>query len=333
MTHRSAIRILGLLLASGFAPSISAAGKSSLNPAQTISLPGVSGRFDHSSIDIKGRRLFVAALGNNSLEIIDVGGGRRLHSLKNLRKPTGVLYLPEPNRICVANGEDGTLKIFDGTTYEMVSSIPSLEDADNVRFDAGQKVVFVGYGDGALALIDANSFKQTASIKFRGHPESFQFEQKGHRLFVNIPDANQVAVIDRAQNTVSATWAMREFKANFPMALDEENRRLFIGCRSPARLVVLDTESGQAISSLPISGDTDDLFYDPPLKRIYLSCGEGFINVVDQRNPDRYELREKIATARGARTSYLSADLRQFFLAVPKQDKKEAEIRVFRVDP
>src|SRR6185436_15354854 len=243
---------------------------------------------------------------------------------------TGVLYLSEPNRICVANGDDGTLKIFDGASYELLSTVQPLDDADNIRLDAAKNLIYAGYGSGALAVIDAASLKTSTSLKLQGHPESFQLEQKGQRIFVNIPDAKQVAVIDRAKNSLAATWPMREFQANFPMALEETSHRLFVGCRKPARLVVLDTQNGKLVSSLPIAGDTDDLFYDARLKRIYISCGEGFIDVVDQLHPDRYELRERLPTSPGARTSFLSADLRQLFLAAPKPAaNRNAEIHMF----
>jgi len=172
--------------------------------------------------------------------------------------------------------------------------------------------------------------KSTSSIKLAAHPESFQLEAQGNRIFVNVPGAKQVAVIDRARSTVLATWPMTQFTANFPLALDEANGRLFVGCRQPARLVVVDTATGKPVTDLAISGDTDDLFYDARRKRLYLSCGAGYVDVIEQRGADTYLLRERIPTRAGARTSFFSADLNEFYLAVPLQDRHEAEIRVFQ---
>ena len=301
-----------------------------LKLTQTIPLPGVKGRFDHFAIDVKGRRLFLAALGNNTLEVVDVAAGKRLHSITGLKKPTGVVYLPASNQIAVANGDDGTFRLYNGSSYALAATLGSLEDADNVRFDQKSKLIYVGYGEGALAAIDPVTMKQTASIKLAAHPESFQLESQGNRIFVNVPDAKQVAVIGRAQMTVLATWPMTQFRANFPMALDEANGRLLVGCRQPARLVVFDTATGKPVTDLAISSDTDDLFYDAKRKRLYLSCGEGFIDVIGQRDADTYQLRERIPTRAGARTSFFSADLSEFYLAVPVQGEHEAEIRVFQ---
>src|SRR5262245_21840149 len=237
-----------------------------IKPAQTIALAGVKGRFDHFAVDAKGQRLFVAALGNNSLEVLDLGAGKRIKSIAGLRKPTGVVFLSDVNQIGVANGGDGTFKLFDGTSFELLNNLTGLDDADNVRRDAKTKLIYIGYGDGALAILDRTGRKKLGNIKLPAHPESFQLEANGPRIFVNVPEAKQVAVIEREKQTVIATWPMTEFKANFPMALDEMNHRLFVGCRQPARLVVLDTATGKAIANMEISGDTDDLFYDTSRK-------------------------------------------------------------------
>jgi hypothetical protein len=301
-----------------------------LKLVQTIPLPGVTGRFDHFAVDAKGHRLFVAALGNNTLEVLDIAAGQRLKSIAGLHKPTGVLYLASPNQIGVANGDDGTFKLFDGSSYELLQSLGALDDADNVRFDAKAGTIYVGYGDGGLAVIDAATMKQTASIKLPAHPESFQLEAQGPRIFVNVPDARQIAVIDGQQQSVTATWRLTEFQANFPMALDEANHRLFIGCRQPARLVVFDTTTAKPVTDLAISGDTDDLFYDAARKRLYLSCGAGFLDVVAQHDAGHYERIERIATVSGARTCFYSPALDRLWLAVPQRGKQPAEIRTYQ---
>jgi hypothetical protein len=321
---------LALSLLCSLSLGICAQEQAELTLIKTVPLPGVKGRFDHFAVDAKTHRIFVAGLGNNTLEIIDVAAAKRLHTITGLHKPTGVAYLPEANQIIVANGDDGTVKIFDGTSYKLTKKIPALDDADNVRVDAKAQVIYAGYGDGALAAVDVQKFEQVGTVTLKGHPESFQLEQNGDRIFVNVPDAKHIAVADRQKRTVIATWPMEKFRANFPMALDEANHRLFVGCRTPARLVIFDTTAGRAVTDLAISGDTDDLFYDAKLKRLYISCGEGFVDVVDQRDADSYRLRERIATRAGARTSFFSADFNEFYLAVPQRGNQEAELRVFQ---
>jgi hypothetical protein len=244
-----------------------------LKRVRTIPLPGVEGRFDHFAVDEKGARLFVAALGNNTVEIIDLKDGHRLQSISNMHKPTGIAYVPESNRICVGNGDDGSLKILDGESYKVLRSITAFDDADNVRFDAKHNQIYLGYGNGALAILDLAGGKTPGAVKLKGHPESFQLEQTGNRIFVNVPDAGQIAVIDRDKREVVQTWPLQHH-ANFPMALDEPGHRLFVGFRGPSRLVTFDTETGKAVSDLEISGDTDDLFYDAKRRRIYISAAK-----------------------------------------------------------
>jgi DNA-binding beta-propeller fold protein YncE len=262
------------------APARSAAPGPALVRVQTIPLPGVAGRIDHLAVDVPGQRLFVAALGNNTLEVLDVKRGVRLRSVRGLREPQGVAFAPEVGRVFVGNGGGASCEILDGKTLERVGSVPDLEDADNVRCDAGKREVYVGYGSGALCVIDGRSGKRLRQIPLGGHPESFQLAKAGSRLFVNVPDAGQIAVVDRGKPAVVATWPVRGAGANFPMALDERHHRLFVGCRRPARLLVYDTETGRPVAATPIVGDTDDLFYDAARRRLYVSGGAGAITVI-----------------------------------------------------
>ena len=318
-------------LATGLLSGALAQEPAALKLIKTIPLPGVKGRFDHFALDAKGKRLFVAALGNNTLEVLDMAAGKHLKSITGLHKPTGVVFLPEVHQIGVANGDDGTFKLFDDASYQLVNNLPGLNDADNVRRDAKTKFIYVGDGDGALAILDGAGRKKIGEIKLAAHPESFQLEADGPRIFVNVPDAKQIAVIDREKKSVVATWPMEKYQANFPMALDEANHRLFVGCRKPAHLVVFDTASDKPVADLAISGDTDDVFVDAKHKRIYISCGEGFIDIIGQAGRDNYETLGKIPTRAGARTSFFSAELNQFYLAVPERGNQPAEMRVFEI--
>src|SRR5947207_3198907 len=303
----------------------------SLKLIKTIPLPDVKGRLDHFALDVKGQRLFVAALGNNTVEILDLNAGKRLRSLSGSNKPQGLLYLPKGNLLFVANGGDGRLRIYDGSTFKALATIGALDDADNLRYDPRAYRVYVGYGHGALGVVNPVTGVLTGSIKLLGHPESFQLERDGNRIFVNVTEAGHVAVIDRQTRTVLEAWLLPNLNANFPMALDERDHRLFVGCRNPARFVVLETTAGKRVTDLAIAGDTDDLFYDAMRKRIYVSGGEGFVDVIEQRDVDNYKLLERTSTAPGARTSFFSPELEQFYLAVPRRGEKPAEIRVYDV--
>lgn len=307
------------------------AAPASLTLVKTIPLPGVQGVFDHMALDAKGQRLFLAALGNDSLEVLDVAQGKTLTSISGLHQPTGVLYLPAANQIVVANRSDGTCKVFDGTTYKLIKSLGGFDTADNLRFATAENRLFVGYGAGALAGLDVGNGKHSFDLKLRGHPESFQLEREGARIFVNVPEGGHVAVVNRKNRLVEVLWPLKNAKANFPMALDEANHRLFVGCREPPQMVVFDTATGRPVMHLVISGEADDLYYDATHKSLYISCGEGFIDVIEQRSPDVYLRRNRIPTRSGARTSYYSAELSQLFVAVPALDNLPAEARVFAV--
>ncbi|MEI8372257.1 MAG: hypothetical protein WCJ35_05395 [Planctomycetota bacterium] len=250
--------------------------------------------------------------------------------LTGLREPQGVAYLPRAGRIVVANANDGSCRFFDSRTYQPIVQIDCKEDADNVRYDDQANRVFVGYGNGALAEIDLTKMKRVTGIRLPGHPESFQLEKQGSRVFINVPNARQVTVIDRKRGELVARWPMEEFQANFPMALDEENHRLLVGCRKPARLVVLDTRSGNVVTSQACSGDTDDVFYDARLRRIYVSGGDGSLSVFQQKDADQYRLLATIPTAPGARTSLFVSAANRLYIAVPHRGKQQAEIWEYR---
>jgi len=323
------MKTLGVLILCAFSFTARAQDSPALKLTRTIPLPGVKGRFDHFAIDAKGHRLFVAALGNNTLEVLDIAAGKMIKSITKLHKPTGVIYNSASNEIGVANGDDGTFQVFEGTAYSLVRKLDSLDDADNVRVDSKTKLTYIGYGAGALAVLDAASMKQIGSIKLPAHPEAFQLETFGNRIYVNVPDAKLVAVIDREKKAVIATWPMTQFKANFPMALDEANHRLFVGCRRPAKVLVFDTSTGKESASLDIVGDTDDLFFDAARKRLYVSGGEGYVDVIQEQDAGRFARIAHVATAAGARTSLYVAEQSRLYLAVPHRGSQKAEIRIY----
>jgi len=302
-----------------------------LQPVQTIPLPDVEGRMDHLAVDLQGHRLFVAALGNNTLEVLDLTAGTRLHTITGLHEPQGVVFLPESNTLVVTNGHTGTCELFDGTTFQHRSTITLASDADNIRYDVATHTLYVGYGAGALGLIDATRAQHRGDIPLQGHPEAFQLEQAGPRIFVNVPSAHHVAVVDRAARAVITTWPLQDAEANFPMALDETHHRLFVGVRTPPLLLVLDTASGKEMARVPTVGDVDDLFYDAPHRRLYIAGGAGSLRVVAQEDADHYTPVATIPTASGARTALWVPELSRLYLAVPHRGTQGAEIRVYAV--
>jgi len=314
------------LFAIGLAPIQT--GSSSFQAVGAVALAGVEGRFDHFSVDLEGRRLFLAALGNNTVEVLDLKTNSLAKSLKGFEEPQGIKYLPDVRRVVVANGGDGTTTFIDGQTLAPATKVKLSGDADNVRYDAKNGRVYVGYAGGALAVLD-NMGKQIGDIKLAGHPESFQLESNGPRIFVNVPSAGHVAVVDRVKRAMVATWPVTQARSNYPMALDEEHHRLLVGCRSPARLLVYDTESGKLVTAIDIVGDTDDLFFDSSRHRVYVAGGEGFITVLEQTDADHYRPLEKIPTAAGARTALFVPELDRLFLAVPHRGAQRAEVRIF----
>lgn len=313
-----------LMLASG-------AHAASLVEAQRIALPGVSGRIDHMAFDAAAGRVFVAALGNRSVEVVDIRNGRRVASLKGFEEPQGVLLVPPGNRLIVTDGARGDATVIDTATLRVLKRIPLRGDADNLRYDEAQKRIFIGAGSGrrgALLILDAVTFKLLGSIALPGHPESFQLESPGSRIFVNVPDAHAVVVVDGMLQRTLATWPIPA-RGNFPMALDESHHRLLIGTRSPARLFVLDTEDGDIVTKQATVGDTDDLFQDSMCRCVYVTGGGGFVDVLAQGDGDEYRSVEKHTVRRGARTSLWIADDARLIVAVPGDSQEPAQLRIF----
>lgn len=293
-----------------------------------IPLANVHGRIDHFSADIKGQRLFVAALGNHTVEVLDLPAGKQIRTLSGLAEPQGLYYDPAKNRLFVACAQDGAVKIFDGVTFQLQSTTKLSGDADNIRFDARRGHVVVGYGSGALAFLDAAG-KKAGEISLDAHPESFQIERSGTRAFVNVPDRKEIQVVDMANRAVIAIWPVTSALKNYPMSLDEPHGRLFTGCRAPARMLVIDTASGKQTASVDIVGDTDDLFYDAAGKRVYVIGGQGFVEVFEQQDPDHYNRAARYPTAPGARTGLFVPEWKKLFVAVPHRGEQRAEVLVY----
>lgn len=296
----------------------------------SIPMPGITGRIDHFAVDPRSQTVYVSALGADTVVAVDIRQKKVLGSITGLKEPQGLLYVPENGHLYIANGGDGSVRIYDGGTLKPLKSISLGDDADNIRYDAVRKIVWVGYGGGALAALDLDGNK-LFDIAVSEHPESFALEHGGTRIFVNVPRAKQIAVLDRISRKVVATFGTGLTLENFPMAFDEVNSRLFVGCRLPAKLLVLDSASGKTVASLDTVSTTDDLFYDAAKRRVYVLGGGGYVVTYKQSDANTYTEISRIATGPGGRTGLFIPELGLLLVATPRNDRQDAAIQVFQV--
>ena len=296
-----------------------------------IPLGDVSGRIDHMAVDLPRRRLFVAELGNDTVGVVDLNEQKVQHVITGLKEPQGVGYVPSSDTLFVANGGDGSVLLFRGADYAAAGRIDLGDDADNIRVDSASNRVYVGYGGGALAVIDPATNGKIADIPLQAHPESFQLARSDRRIFVNVPKAREIAVVDRFTSKQTASWPI-DSGSNFPMALDESSGRLFVGFRNPPQLRVFSTTEGRAIAAVDGCGVTDDLFFDAKRKRVYLSCGDGYLDVFEAQG-DGYRRSAHIPTIAGARTSLSIPELDRLFVAARANPGEPAALWVFHPAP
>lgn len=317
---------------------VAAGPQSSFTLKRSIPLEGVTGRIDHIALDPNMKRLFVAALANGSLEMIDLEKGERVKSATGLKEPQGIAYVLATGQVVVACGGDGTVRAFDAATLDEKLKVDLGEDADNVRLLGDGRTLVVGYSSGALALLEAATLTKTGDIALPGHPESFQIEpdeKNGvQRVFVNVPDAGtqsagSVVVADLRTMTTLTTWPLKDAGRNYPMALDNSNKRLYVGCRHPAKLIVLDTTDGKAVASLECVSDADDIFVSRDGSSVFVIGGGGTIDVFMTTDHVAYAKTNVTQTASGARTGLAVLESQVLYVAVPKGDGHSAEIRQY----
>jgi len=297
-----------------------------------IPLGAVAGRIDHFAFDADRQLLFVAELGNNSVGIVDLKERKVLRRLTGLSEPQGVAYHPATSTLYVANAGDGSVRLFQGPDFAPAGRIDLGDDADNIRIDSWRNRIVVGYGKGALAVIDPASRRKVADIPLKGHPESFQFDETGSRIFVNVPDTRQIAVLDVGSSQQVSTLDTAGASSNFPMAVDAEEHRVLVAFRSPAKLMVFATRTGKLEGSFDTCRDADDVFVDPRRRRLYVSCGEGVIDVLAQAGGG-YERIARLPTVAGARTALFVPATNRLYLAVRATASEPAAIWVFRLQP
>lgn len=309
------ITLLALLVATS-------AGADPLVLEMKIPLGGVRGRIDHLAYDPGRQRLYVAELGNNSVGIVDLKSRRVVRSVQGFEQPQGIGYERSTDTVYVANAGDGSVRLFRGEDFAPITQIPLGDDADNVRVDTDAQRVYVGYGEGALAVIDAAGRKRLADIPLQGHPESFQLEPSGARIFVNVPDAVEIAVVTRDGSQQAASWSVGELRGNFPLAIDVAHARVLTILRRPARLEVFDSRTGKGVGGSEVCGDADDMFVDEKRQRLYAICGEGVVDTHDLAS-NEYARIARLATTSGSRTGLFLPDLDTLVVAI-RGSRKEA---------
>jgi YVTN family beta-propeller protein len=296
-----------------------------------IPLGAVSGRIDHMAVDLARHRLFVAELGNDSVGVVDLDTQKVIHRISSLKDPQSVAYVNTNDLLYVANGGDGSVRFFAGPNYSPAGRIDLGADADNIRVDMGANRLLVGYGSGAIAVIDLKDNSKIFSFALRAHPESFQLDTSSRQIFVNLPNARGIAVLNESAGKEGAVWQLRH-GGNFPMALDPERHRVLVAFRNPAKLAAFDWQTSSVVSEVDICGDADDLFLDPKRNRVYVTCGAGFIDILSADDPN-YSQQARISTVSGARTGLFVPEMDRLLLAVRSHVKEPAAIWVYRAIP
>jgi DNA-binding beta-propeller fold protein YncE len=297
-----------------------------------IDLGKISGRIDHMAFDPGRNRLFVAELGNNTVGVVNFNERKVVHVITGLSEPQGIGYVAASDTVYVANGGDGSVRLYRGADYAQAGRIDLGSDADNIRIDPAGKRVLVGYGSGAIAVIDTSGPRKTAEFPLPAHPESFQLDGKTNQIFINVPNSRAIVVLDGVTGQKKATWPLRTSLGNFPMALDDEAQRILVAFRSPTRVGAFSISNGENVANVELCGDADDLFLDSKRHRIYVSCGQGFLDVFETRDGG-YRRSARLPTASGARTSYFAPSVDRLFIALRSTSAMPAAIWVFRPAP
>ncbi len=310
--------------------------KQALRLIRTISIPNVKGRLDHMDVEVRGKRLFVAGLENGTFEVVDLKTGKWMRSISGFKKPQGALYVAEFNKLFLASGDDGMVRVFRGDTLQLADSIQFEPGPNRIVYDPNSKLVYVGYGGkdagkdyGEVGIIDARDDKRVGDIKVTSHPSELLLNKSGTSLFVFISIADQLQVVDTRKREVVSTWPISSQRPG-DAAFDESSSRLFVGTRTPAEMLVMDSKSGKELGHLPTADGQDGVYFDALRKRVYASGGrelpKGFVYVYQQKGADKYEIIGKIPTRGGAGTSFWSPELDRYYVAAPASDKEDAAI-------
>lgn len=336
--------ISALLAAFWLAPAVRIMAQTQpLRLVQTIPLPGVHGRIDHMDVDIKGQRFFVAGLENGSLEVVDLRAGKWMRSIPGFKKPQGIAFVPALNKIFVASGDDGKLRVFRADTLALLDTLPLDLGTNRVTYDSRKSNLYVGYGGkdagkdyGEVGIISAKKGKHLADVQVAAHPSELLLDQSGDRLFCFVSISSKIQVIDTRKRKVIATWPVSSERPG-DGAFDATSNRLFIGTRKPPQMIVMDAATGKEVSSLPTVDGMDGVYFDAKRRRVYVSGGRdaetGFVFTYQQKDADHYELIDKLPTRQGAGTSLWVPELNRYYVAAPAHDAEDAALLVLQAEP
>jgi hypothetical protein len=300
-----------------------------LSLTQTIALPQIKAGMNHLAADAKRGRFFVTVPRDRVSVVVDLKAGRPLQTLAG--PSVAACFLPDLDRLCVSG--HGVVAFYDGDSLTPAGKVDVDGDLDELQYDAGKKRLCVGMMDtdkAGIAVIDVPGRKLVAKLKLPAKPQGFVVGSKADRIYVNTPGAEQVTVLDGRTGTIVGEWKLTGAQANYPVALDEKNHRLFVGCRKPARMLVLDTGTGKTVAGIDTGGDADDMSFDPGSRHVYLACGSGVITTIEQVDADHYRKLSDTSTAEDARNSLFVPALKTFYLAVPRQGDRPTELRAYR---
>lgn len=308
----------------------------------SIPLPGLhDGDFDHFASDVDGHRLFLTGEENEKVFVFDTTTNHLVHTIEDVKAPHAILFRKDLKKLFIVAGDASAVQVYDSDSYKLLDEIKVTIDADSIAYDSSTHHLYVVNGGreahtpySLISVIDTDKSKKLRDIKIdTNHVEAIVIEKSGSRMFCNLTGKSAVGVLDRKESALKATWPLPAgYKSNVAMAFDEPDHRLFVVTRNPGQLIVLDSDSGKVIDNVAAVGMVDDMSYDAQHKRLYLA-GDGALDVFEQKDPDHYALLAKVPGAFRAKTGILVPELNRYFLAVPHHENKEAEVRVYEVQP
>src|SRR6266478_2023717 len=336
------MRFVFLTLFVALAFSLQAQQKAPLKLVETIPLPGLKdGDFDHFAPDVDGHRLFLTAEENGKVQVLDTNTNKLIHTIEDVKAPHAILYLQDLKKLFIVEGDASAVRVYDSDSYQAVGEIKVSIDADSIAYDPATHYLYVVNGGreahtpySLISVIDTDNSKKLRDIKIdTNHVEAIVLEKSGPRMFINLTGKSAVGVLDRNKSEMSATWPLPTGdELNVAMAFDQPDHRLFVITRNPGKLIVLNSDSGRVISNVPAVSMVDDMSYDAQHKRLYLA-GDGALDVFEQKDPDHYALLAKIPGGFRAKTGILVPELNRYYLAVPHHKNKDAEVRVYELQP
>ena len=306
-----------------------------------IPIPEMTGTWDHLTVDPVTKRLFLSAQEDNQVRVVDLVARKPLHTMAGgFNRPQGLYYILGISALAVTNGKDGSLRSFDGKSYEPIKTIPLTLGADMMDFDPATRYLYIDHGGtdsnrgpGALAIVDSSNWSKVGEIPTEVRPGSIELEKHGPRLFVTLPGLSQVAVIDRKTARIYARYQLPTPGQPIAMTLDEAHRRMFIAGRRPAAFNVLDMDSGRPVQTLDVIDGVEGIWFDQKLKRIYMSALDGNVQVLQQVDADQYKEIARFHTGHHAGTSQFVPSMNLLCVAVPPIDGQASEVWLFEPKP